>query len=138
MPQALTITEARVQRNLLRVKGRAAAGALAGLDPRQQDVRLDIRDASGERVCCLIPKTEWRKALGRAYWFRDPQRRLCPPLESLCLIVPEDGRTRVIINAGAQALDAPLLDVRLRAGQQCVRGEARQARRGGGMSEGVR
>ncbi len=140
MPQGLTITQARVEprKDLLRVKGTLAAGAFTGLDPRQQAVELEIRDAAGVPVCCMIPPTEWRKGLGGAYWFRDPKRRLRPELESLCLIVPpEGGRTRVVVNASAQALDAPLLDIRLAAAQQCVRGEARPMRRGGGTSPGA-
>ena len=120
-PQTLTVTETRRQRARLKVKGRLAAGAFAGIDPRQTEVQLVLRDAQGVVTCCVVPPAQWRKVLGQTFWFRDRQGA-CPPLRSLCIIVPKRGAVRTVINTGAQT--STPLDITLSAGGQCVRAEA--------------
>ncbi len=123
--ETLTVTRTRRGRSRLQVKGRLAAGAFTGIDPRQENVQLVLRDAQGAVACCRVPPAQWRKLLGRTYWARGLQGT-CAPARSLCLIVPQRGPTRVVINAGAQA--STPLDITLSAGDQCVRGETSSVR----------
>jgi hypothetical protein len=127
-PQALAITLARERRrSRLQVKGRLAPGVFAGLDPRQADVQVQMRDVQGEVVCCSVPREQWKKVLGRTYWFRDRQG-ICSALDSLCLIVPKRGSpTRTVINTGGRTPSMPL-DITLSAGGKCVQGEASSVR----------
>ena len=120
-PQTLMITKTRRMRARLQIKGRLAAGAFAGIDPRQADVQLVLRDAQGAVACCAVPPDQWRKVLGRVYWFRDRQNE-CPPLKSLCLIVPKRDPTRTVVNTSPQT-PSPL-DITLSTGNQCVRGQS--------------
>ena len=70
--QGLTFTSTRLmsRKSQLRAKGRFARGAFAGINPRQETIRLQVRDANGETTCCAVPQEDWKKVLGRVYWAR--------------------------------------------------------------------
>jgi uncharacterized repeat protein (TIGR01451 family) len=125
-PQPLTVTDTRQLRSRLLVRGRLPAGSFTGIDPRQADVELVLRDAQGQVACCAVPREQWRKVLGRVNWARGLQS-LCPPVKSLCLIVPKRGPTRMVINTSPQT-PTPLA-ITLSAGEQCVRGQTSAVRR---------
>jgi hypothetical protein len=58
--EPLNVTQARFRpgKSTLRVDATLADGTFAGLDPRQQTVRLQIRTAEGEQVCCAISQEQ--------------------------------------------------------------------------------
>jgi hypothetical protein len=52
------------------------AGTFADLDPRRQDVMLQIRSDAGELVCCTIVSTQWQKLFKRTFGFFDQKMTL--------------------------------------------------------------
>jgi hypothetical protein len=125
--QTLTVTRARFRprKATLRVNATLAAGAFAGLDPRRQDVMLQIRSDAGELVCCTIASTQWQKLFQRTFGFFDQHRTLCPPIKGLTLALPKKGQPRATIVAGrvkpGSALLSPL-EITISAVNQCAAG----------------
>jgi len=125
--QPLTVIKARLRpgKATLRLRAKLGAGAFSGVDPRQQSVRLQIRNQGGEPVCCTIPQDHWVKVLGRTLWFRDRTMSICPPITAACLTRPKKGPLKTTIIAGGQTASGGLgspIDITLSAGDQCVRG----------------
>jgi hypothetical protein len=123
----LTVTQARFRagRSTLRVNATLADGTFAGLDPRQQDVQIQIRDDHGELVCCTIAKEQWQKLFRRNFGFFDQRITICPPIKCLKLVLPKNGPPRVTIIAGRVAPGSALLSpvqITLSAGGQCTAG----------------
>jgi hypothetical protein len=77
-PQPLSVTDARFRphRSTLRVHATLPAGTFADLDPRRQDVMLQIRSDAGELVCCTIVSTQWQKLFKRTFGFFDQKMTL--------------------------------------------------------------
>jgi large repetitive protein len=126
-PQPLTVTQAsfRPARSTLRVHATLAADAFSGLDPRQQDVHLQIRGAAGELVCCTLPTTRWQRLFRHTFGFFDQRITLCPPIKCLSFALPKHGPAHVTIIAGRVQPDSPLLAplaITLSAADQCAAG----------------
>lgn len=125
--QPLTVTRARFRpgTSTLRVQATLAEGAFAGLDPRTQDVQLQVRGSSGEVVCCTIPSTQWQKLFRRSFGFFDQSMTLCPPIKCVSFSLPRKGPAHVTIIAGrvkpGSALVSPL-QITISAADQCTAG----------------
>jgi hypothetical protein len=132
----LTVTQARFRSgtSTVRVHATLADGAFAGLDPRQQDLQLQIRNGDGELVCCTIGTAQWQKLFRRTYGFFDQTMTLCPPIKCLSLALPTTGQARATIIAGRVTPGSPLLaapdhdqhwrSVRGGAGRPAVEGQS--------------
>jgi hypothetical protein len=99
-------------------------GTFAGLDPRQQDVELQVRSASGELVSCTIPAADWQKLFQHTFGFFDQSLTLCPPIKCLSFAVPKHGRPHMTITAGGVQAGSPLspLEITVSAAGQCAAG----------------
>src|SRR5262249_36800732 len=126
-PQALTVNNARFRpgKSTLRVHATLADGTFAGLDPRQQDVELQIRGDTGELVCCTIGTAHWQRLFRRTFGFFDQKMTLCPPIKCLSFALPKTGPAHVTIIAGHVKPGSPLLSplqITLGADNQCAAG----------------
>ena len=126
--QSLTFTQARFRpgKSTLQAKATLASGALAGIDPRVQDVRVQVRTDAGEQVCCTIVSQQWQKLFHQTYGFFDQKMTLCPPLKCVRLIVPKSGPAKAIVILGRVKPGGPLLsptEITIEAGNQCVSGQ---------------
>jgi uncharacterized repeat protein (TIGR01451 family) len=126
-PESLTFTKGQLQvrRSRVRLRATLAQGAFVGVDPRKEDVHLQVRDQNGEAVCCTIPQGSWVKVLGRTFWFRDKTMSICPPIQAACLTRPTKGHIKTTIIAGRQTPTSGLgspLEITLSVGSQCVQG----------------
>ena len=125
--QTLVVTHARFRsgKGRLRVRATLPPAGFAGLDPRHQDVRLQIRSDAGEVVCCTIGTDLWQRLFRQTFGFFDQKRTLCPPIKGLSLALPSKGQPRATIVAGrvepGSALLSPL-EITLRAADQCAAG----------------
>jgi hypothetical protein len=125
--QPLTVTQAtfRPAKSTLHIRATFPDGTFAGLDPRQQDVHLQVRDASGELVCSTIPAAAWQKLFQRTFGFFDQRLTVSPPIRCLCLALPRNGQTRASMIAGGVRPDSPLLsptEITISIGGQCASG----------------
>ncbi len=126
--QSLTFTQARFRpgKSTLQATATLASGALAGIDPRTQDVRVQVRTDAGEQVCCTIASQQWQKLFHQTYGFFDQKMTLCPPLKCVRLIVPKSGPAKAIVILGRVKPGGPLLsptEITIEAGNQCVSGQ---------------
>jgi uncharacterized repeat protein (TIGR01451 family) len=126
--QPLTFTEARFRpaKSTLRATATLASGAFTGLDPRAQNVRVQIRSDAGEQVCCTIPSQQWQKLFHQTYGFFDQRMTLCPPVRCVRIVVPKHGPAKVTLILGRVKPGGPLLqpmEITLDAGNQCVSGQ---------------
>ena len=125
--QSLTFTQARFRpgKSTLRATATLASGAFAGLDPRAQDVRVQIRTDAGEQVCCTIASQQWQKLFHQTYGFFDQKMTLCPPIRCVRLVIPKNGPAKTTVILGRVKPGSPLLmplEITLEAGNQCVSG----------------
>jgi hypothetical protein len=123
----LTVTQAsfRPPKSALLIRATFPDGTFAGLDPRQQDVHLQVRGASGEVVSCTISSAQWQKLFGHTFGFFDQEQTVCPPIKCMRLVLPKKGQPRAIINAAGVQPGSPLLsplDVTLSIDDQCAAG----------------
>jgi large repetitive protein len=126
--QPLTFTQARFRpgKSTLRATATLADGAFASVDPRVDDVRVQIRTDSGEQVCCAIGKEHWQRLFGQTFGFFDQKMTLCPPLRCVKLAVPKNGQARATVIVGRVKPGSPLLssaEVTIDAGSQCASGQ---------------
>jgi len=126
-PQPLSVTDARFRphRSTLRVHATLPDGTLADLDPRKQDVMLQIRSDAGELVCCTIASTQWQKLFKRTFGFFDQKMTLCPPIKCLSIAVPKKGQPRATIIVGRVKPGGPMLSplqITISADNQCAAG----------------
>src|SRR5262249_15973038 len=126
-PQTLAVTSARYRprKATLRVRATLPAAGFAGLDPRHQDVQLQIRSEAGELVCCTIGTAHWQKLFRRMFGFFDQRMTLCPPIKGISLALPTNSQPQATIVAGRVAPSSALLsplEVTLGAAQQCATG----------------
>jgi len=125
--QSLTFTQARFRpgKSTLRATATLASGAFAGLDPRAQDVRVQIRTDAGEEVCCTIASQQWQKLFHQTYGFFDQKMTLCQPIRCVRLVIPKNGPAKTTVILGRVKPGSPLLmplEITLEAGNQCVSG----------------
>jgi hypothetical protein len=125
--EPLTVTQAsfRPSKSTLFIRATFPNGTFAGLDPRQQDVHLQVRDASGELISCTIPAADWQKLFQHTFGFFDQSATLCPPIKCLSFAVPEKGQPRMTITAGGVQPGSPLvspLEITVSAADQCATG----------------
>jgi len=139
-PESLTFTKGQLQvrRSRVRLRATLASGAFVGVDPRKEDVHLQIRNQNGEAVCCTIPQGSWVKVLGRTFWFRDKTMSICPPIQAACLTRPTKGHIKTTIIIGRQTPTSGLgspLEITLSVENQCVQGSLslRPRRHGGAV-----
>jgi uncharacterized repeat protein (TIGR01451 family) len=138
MAEPLTVTQARFRpgKSTLRVDATLADGTFAALDPRHQSVRLQIRTAEGEQVCCTILQEQWQKLFSRHFGFFDQKMTHCPPIRCVRLVVPKQGPARATIIVGRVKPGSPMLsplDITMRADNQCAAGSLTlQPKRKGG------
>ena len=52
--------------------------AFKGVDPRKDTIRLQVRTAQGETVCCALPPDQWQHLFRKAYGFFDQRMTVCP------------------------------------------------------------
>jgi hypothetical protein len=105
------VTQARFHpgRSTLRATATLASGAFAGLDPRKQDVRVQVRTEAGETVCCTIAAQEWQKLFHQTYGFFDQTMTLCPPIRCVRILVPKHGPAKATLILGRVGPGGPLL-----------------------------
>ncbi len=125
--QSLTFTQARFRpgKSTLRATATLAPGAFAGVDPRAQDVRVQIRADSGEQVCCTIGTQQWQKLFHQTYGFFDQRMTLCPPIKCVRLVVPRTGPAKATVILGRMKPGSPLLspvEITIDTGSQCAAG----------------
>jgi hypothetical protein len=125
--EPLTVTQAsfRPSKSALFVRATFPDGTFAGLDPRQQDVRLQVRGSSGEMVSCTIPAADWQNLFQHTFGFYDQQVTVCPPIKCMRLVLPKKGQPRAIINAVGVQPGSPLLsplEITLNMDDQCAAG----------------
>jgi hypothetical protein len=125
--EPLTVTQAsfRPSKSTLFIRATFPDGTFAGLDPRQQDVHLQVRGASGELVSCTIPSAQWQKLFQHTFGFFDQSVTLCPPIKCLSLALPKKGQPRMTITAGRVQPGSPLLsplEITVSAADQCATG----------------
>ena len=123
----LTVTQAsfRPPKSTLLIRATFPDGTFAGLDPRQQDVELQVRGASGELVSCTIPAAQWQKLFQHTFGFFDPSITVCPPIKCMRLELPKKGQPRMTINGGRVQSASPLLsplEITVSAANQCAAG----------------
>jgi hypothetical protein len=120
----------------MRVAGTIAGRPFAGIDPRRQSVRLQLRDANGTVACCTLPPRRSQRLFGRTYGFFDPRMQSCPNIRCVKLALPASGSERATVllgKVGASMATAPL-QLTLSAGDQCTQGEVLlQPGRGGAV-----
>ncbi len=126
--QPLTVTQARLRpgKSTLRLDTTLATGAFSGLDPRTQDVHLQLRSSSGEQVCCTIGSGEWQKLFRNTFGFYDQKRSVCPPVSCVRLALPKNRPPRATIIAGGVERDgllSSMLEITMSSGKQCVSGQ---------------
>ena len=100
-------------------------GTFAGLDPRNQPVAVQVRNAAGEQVCCSIPAKQWQRLFRRTFGFFDQALAICPPIKCLCLALPRNGQTSASMTAGRGKPDSPMLSptkITISMGGQCASG----------------
>ena len=135
-PQPLTVTSARFRapKSRLRVSGTIANSPFSGVDPRRQDVRLQVRNADGSVVCCTLAPQRWQRLFGRTYGFFDQQMQVCPDVQCVKLSLPANGaeRTTIIVGRTSSSTIASPLQITLSAGNQCAQGEVSLRSRKGG------
>jgi hypothetical protein len=123
----LTVTQAsfRPAKSTLLIRATFPDGTFAGLNPRQQDVHLQVRGAPGELVSCTIPAAQWQKLFQHTFGFFDQSVTLCPPIKCLSFALPKKGQPRMTIIAGRVQPGGPLLsplEITVSAGDQCAAG----------------
>ena len=111
---------------MLHVRAQTPNATFAGLDPRTQDVQLQIRNAAGELTCCTIPASKWMRLYRRTFGFWDQLVRVCPPVKDFRLKLPKRGQAQLIISAARLGagiwLQAPV-EFTMQAGNQCAQGQ---------------
>jgi uncharacterized repeat protein (TIGR01451 family) len=127
-PQSLTFTQARFRpgKSTLRAKASLADGAFTGIDPRVQDVRVQIRTDSREQLCCTIGTEHWQKLFQETFGFFDQRTTLCPPLRCVRLAMPKTGPATATVILGRTKPGSPFLtpvEVTISAGNQCTSGQ---------------
>jgi hypothetical protein len=125
--EPLTITQAsfRPPKSTLFIRATFPDGTFAGLDPRQHDVHLQVRGASGDLVSCTIPSAQWQKLFQHTFGFFDQSLTLCPPIKCLSFAVPKKGQPRMTITAGGVQSGSPLLsplEITVSAVDECAAG----------------
>jgi hypothetical protein len=125
--EPLTVTQAsfRPPKSTLLIRATFPDGTFGGLDPRQQDVHLQVRGASGELVSCTIPSAQWQKLFRHTFGFFDQELTVCPPIKCMSLSLPENGRPAATITAAGAKPGSPLLsplEMRLSMDDQCAAG----------------
>jgi uncharacterized repeat protein (TIGR01451 family) len=129
--QPLTVTHASLttpkagKGGMLRMKGTFPDDTFAGMDPRQQDVRLQVANPNGTLVCCTIPGEKWMKLYKRTFGFWDQKMKLCPPIKDFTLALPTKGTDHLKIVASGMASSTVVgtpLDVTVGMGGQCTAG----------------
>ena len=132
---ALTVTSARFRapEARLRVTGTVADDPFTGLDPRRQDVRVQVRNAAGQLVCCTIPADRWQRLFARSFGFFDQKMNLCPNLRCVKLSLPKKtARATIIMGHVTPEMVASPLQITLSAGGQCTQGDVSLRSRKGG------
>ncbi len=138
-PQPLNVTSARYRapQSRLRVTGTVAGSQFAGIDPRREDVRLQIRNADGTLTCCTLAPQRWQRLFGKTYGFFDQRMAVCPNVRCVKLALPANGNERatVILGRTTAAVVASPMQFTLSAGDQCTQGsvEFRSSGRGGAV-----
>jgi uncharacterized repeat protein (TIGR01451 family) len=136
--QPLTVTQARFRpgTSTVRLNATLPDTTFAGLDPRQTDVRLQIRNADGTVACCTIPSEKWQKLFRHTYGFFDQKMTVCPTVRCVKLALPKKGTERAAIIVGkatATTVQSPL-DITISAGELCAQGQLSMRERAKGRA----
>ncbi len=126
-PEPLTVTQAQYRpgRSTLRVKATMPDGTFAGVDPRKDTIRLQVRTDQGETVCCTLPPEQWQHLFRKSYGFFDQKMTVCPPIRCVKLTMPKKGPPRATIIAGRVKPGSQLLSplqITISADDQCAAG----------------
>jgi Cohesin domain len=121
-PVAMQVTKGKLTAKAGALKLLAQAG-LAGIDPTQDDVSVQVRNANGELVCTTIPRSLWKKKR-KAFAFRDPGGSHAG-ITALDVKPQKSGAVK--FSAAGKGFDVgrfdgPSLGVTLRVGESCTRG----------------
>src|SRR5262249_45045103 len=125
--EPLTVTQSsfRPGKSTLHIRATFPDATFAGLDPRQQDVHLQVRGASGELVSCTIPAGDWQKLFQHTFGFFDQRLTVCPPIKCMSLSLSNKGQTGATITAAGVKPGSELLsplEVTLNMDDQCAAG----------------
>src|SRR5262249_17593705 len=125
--EPLTVTQAsfRPPKSALLIRATFPNDTFAGLDPRQQDVHLQVRGSSGELVSCTIPAADWQKLFQHTFGFFDQRLTVCPPIKCMSLSLSNKGQTGATITAAGVKPGSELLsplEVTLNMDDQCAAG----------------
>jgi len=124
-PLTVTQSSSRPGKSTLHIRATFPDATFAGLDPRQQDVHLQVRGASGELVSCTIPAGEWQKLFQHTFGFFDQRLTVCPPIKCMSLSLSNKGQTGATITAAGVQPGSPLLsplEITLSMDDQCAAG----------------
>ena len=125
--EPLTVTQARYRpgRSTLRVTATMPDGTFSGVDPRKDTIRLQVRTAQGETVCCALPPDQWQHLFRKSYGFFDQKMTVCPGIRCVKLTLPKKGQPRATIIAGRVKPGGPMLtplQITISADNQCAAG----------------
>lgn len=133
VPATLEIRRARIfsrRSNSRTARGRIRASVdetFGSIDPRDEDVLLQLFDANGPLACCLITSDHWMRLGRRKFGYWDRKTELCPPIADLSIRNRRDGSLRVVVRAKGGGLDRyadPNLSITVGAGSRCATGGA--------------
>jgi uncharacterized repeat protein (TIGR01451 family) len=139
VPQPLTVTQTRFKpaRATLRLNAMLPDDVFAGVDPRRDEIRLQIRDADGTLACCTIPSHDWQKLFHRTFGFFDQKMTVCPSVRCVKLVLPKKGAERATIilgHASASTARSPI-EITMSAGNQCTQGQVSVRPRASGRTK---
>jgi hypothetical protein len=100
-------------------------GAFAGVNPRKDTIRLQVRTDQGETVCCSLPPDQWQHLFLKSYGFFDQKMTVCPGIRCVKLTLPKKGPPRATIIAGRVKPGGPMLtplQITISANNQCAAG----------------
>src|SRR5262249_6132557 len=110
----------------------ALTAVLAGtgaVDPRKDDVRVQLRSARGELLCTSVGPSSWTgNRKGRSFKFKDGSGAATAGLRSAVLKVRGDGSAVLTVRAPPIDLTRfaePAVTATIRVGARCPAGDAR-------------
>ncbi len=98
-----------------------AAAGFTDLDPRHDDVVVQLKGSDGELLCATIGHSLWRSGKGKRFAFTDHRGQLANGVRKGLISVDKNGGVTLAIQG--QGLDTkrftPLLEVATRVGNRC-------------------
>jgi uncharacterized repeat protein (TIGR01451 family) len=108
----------------LQVRGLFSDPAFNGVDPRQEGITVQLRNAAGQLACCTTEAPNWRRLVRRHFGWWDSAVTLCPPVKDLEFQNRRTQRSRFELRTGHITLAEYLqqLNLTLRVGDRCASG----------------